>query len=122
MTDLELELREARKVYIDAIDSGDEKTESEYADIINNLAKILNEKGNISHFKNWYSKNEHPRENLKCPKEIIEEVKDFADGAPRGFNKEVVEKWNQYLDFDLHSKLKTYGMVGAARLNKIFAL
>jgi len=122
MTDLELELQEARKVYIDAIDSGDEQTENEYADIIDNIAKILNEKGNFINYRQWYSKNNHPRENLECPAEIIEEVRDFADGAPRGFNKDVVEKWNQYLNFDLHSKLKTYGMVGAARLNKIFKL
>ena len=122
MTDLELELQEARKVYVEAIDAGDETTENEYADIIDTIAKILNEKGNFSHYKSWYTKNSHPRENLECPKEIIEEVRDFAEGAPRGFNKNVVDKWNQYLDFDLHSKLKTYGMVGAARLNKIFSL
>jgi hypothetical protein len=122
MSELELELVEARKIYIEAIDSGDEKTENEYSDIIDAIAKILNEKGNISHYKQWYAENSHPREGLECPKEILEEVKDFANGAPRGFNKSVVDRWNEHLDFNLHDKLKTYGMVGAARLNKIFKL
>ena len=27
-----------------------------------------------------------------------------------------------HLDFDLHEKLQTYGFVGSARLNKIFAV
>ena len=37
-------------------------------------------------------------------------------------NKEMVDEWNSYLDFDLHEKLQTYGFVGSARLNKIFSI
>ena len=122
MTELQKELNEARKVYIEAIDNNDEQTENEYADIISAIAKILNSKNpNLSTYQQWYSKNEHPIEDLECPGEIIADVREFAK-YPKGFNKEVVEEWNQYLSFDLHAKLKTYGMVGAARLNKIFKL
>ena len=121
-TELEKELAEARKVYIEAIDNGDEQTENEYADIVSAIAKIINSGNpNLSTYQQWYSKNEHPIEDLECPGEIIADVRDFAK-HPKGFNKEVVEEWNKYLPFDLHAKLKTYGMVGAARLNKIFKL
>ena len=37
-------------------------------------------------------------------------------------SKRMVDEWNSYLDFDLHEKLQTYGFVGSARLNKIFAV
>ena len=122
MTELQKELNEARKVYIEAIDNNDEQTENEYADIISAIAKIINSGNpNLSTYQQWYSKNEHPIEDLECPGEIIADVREFAK-YPKGFNKEVVEEWNQYLPFDLHAKLKTYGMVGAARLNKIFKL
>jgi hypothetical protein len=120
MTELEKELQSARKVYVEAIDKGDVKTENEYADIIDIIAKTINGK-NKQNFQQWYVDNEHVIENLECPKEIINEVREFAK-HPMGFNKDIVENWNQYLDFDLHNKLKTYGMVGAARLNKIFKL
>jgi len=40
-TELERELTEARKVYIEAIDNGDEQTENEYADIISAILKLL---------------------------------------------------------------------------------
>ena len=121
-TELERELTEARKVYIEAIDNGDEQTENEYADIISAIAKIINSGNpNLSTYQQWYAKNEHPIEDLECPSEIIADVREFAK-YPKGFNKEVVEEWNKYLPFDLHAKLKTYGMVGAARLNKIFKL
>lgn len=122
MNELEKELQAARQVYLEAIDNNDEQTENEYTDIISAIARILNSKNpNLTSYQQWYSGNEHPIENLKCPKEILDEVKEFAK-YPNGFNKEVVDKWNQYLDFNLHTKLKTYGMVGAARLNKIFNL
>jgi hypothetical protein len=42
-TELERELAEARKVYIEAIDNGDEQTENEYADIVSAIAKLINE-------------------------------------------------------------------------------
>ena len=47
-------------------------------------------------------------------------VIDAIDNA--NLNKEMVDDWNSYLDFDLHEKLQTYGFVGSARLNKIFAV
>ena len=122
MNHLEKELFEARKIYIEAIDNGDEKTEQEFADIIDQLAKMINHTSQANSYSQWHSGTEHERENLECPKEIIEEVREFADGAPAGFNKSKVDEWNEFLPFDLHAKLKTYGMVGAARLNKIFKL
>lgn len=121
VNELEIELYNARQVYLKAIDEGDEKTENEYVDIIDAIAKIMNGTRETG-YSDWYNSNEHERENLDCPQEIINEVRDFAEGAPKGFNKEIIDRWNEYLDFDLHEKLKTYGMVGAARLNKIFKL
>tara|TARA_R110000787_G_scaffold33957_1_gene88419 strand:+ start:138 stop:497 length:360 start_codon:yes stop_codon:yes gene_type:complete len=118
--DLHEELEAARLIYVEAIDNGDEQTELEYSEIVNQLAKQINNKTQTT-YSQWYINNEHPIENLECPNEIIADVRDFAKN-PKGFNKEVVEEWNQYLSFDLHAKLKTYGMVGAARLNKIFKL
>jgi len=122
MNQLEKELEAARKIYIEAIDNGDEKTELEYLDIVDQLAKMINQNNQVNSYSQWYAGTNHERENLECPKEIIEEVKEFADGAPAGFNKAKVDEWNEFLSFDLHAKLKTYGMVGAARLNKIFKL
>ena len=114
------ELEAARLIYVEAIDNEDEKTELEYSEIIDQIAKQLNQKTGMS-YSQWYSSNEHPIEDLECPNEIITDVRDFAK-HPKGFTKEVVGEWNQYLSFDLHAKLKTYGMIGAARLNKIFKL
>ena len=119
MTELEKELQSARKVYVEAIDNGDVKTENEYADIIDFIAKSLN--GRNQNFQQWHSENEHQIENLECPKEIIDEVREYAK-HPMGFNKEIVDGWNEHLSFNLHDKLKTYGMIGASRLNKIFKL
>jgi prolipoprotein diacylglyceryltransferase len=37
--------------------------------------------------------------------------------------KETIDKWNKYLDFDLHTKLNgEYGFTGAKRLYNIFGL
>lgn len=119
--ELEREIVELRKGYIEAIDSGDEATENELADAIDYLAKVINSGFTKEQFDQWISENEHVRENLPCPTEIIDDVREFAQ-HPKGFNRDIVDEWNQYLDFDLHDKLKTYGMVGSARLNKIFNL
>ena len=119
--ELEKEIVELRKGYIEAIDSGDEATENELADAIDYLAKVINSGFTKEQYDQWISENEHVRENLPCPVEIIDDVREFAQ-HPKGFNRDIVDEWNQYLDFDLHDKLKTYGMVGSARLNKIFNL
>lgn len=114
------ELEAARLIYVEAIDNEDEKTELEYSEIVSQIAKQINQKTGVS-YSQWYINNEHPIEDLECPSEIITDVREFAK-YPKGFTKEIVEEWNQYLSFDLHAKLKTYGMIGAARLNKIFKL
>ena len=118
--DLHEELEAARLIYVEAIDNEDEKTELEYSEIIDQIAKQLNQKTGMS-YSQWYSSNEHPIEDLECPNKIIADVRDFAK-HPKGFTKEVAESWNEHLPFNIHDKLKTYGMIGAARLNKIFKL
>jgi hypothetical protein len=119
--ELEREIVGLRKIYIEAIDSGDEVAENEMADAIDYLAKVINSGFTKEQYDQWIADNEHERENLPCPIEIIDDVREFAQ-HPKGFTKDIVDEWNQYLDFDLHDKLKTYGMVGSARLNKIFNL
>ena len=47
---------------------------------------------------------------------------EFAAMTKSNLNKEMVDRWNIYLDFDLHTKVKRYGYIGSARLFKIFSL
>ena len=68
----------------------------------------------------YISKNKN--ENIPMPIEIAEEIVMFAKGDGAGFTKEVVDKWNQYLNFDLHSKFERYGFTGSSRLNTIFKI
>ena len=62
------------------------------------------------------------KENIPMPIEIAEEIVTFAKGDGAGFTKEVVDKWNQYLNFDLHTKFERYGFTGSSRLNTIFKI
>ena len=62
------------------------------------------------------------KENIPMPKEIADEIVMFAKGDGAGFTKEVVDKWNQYFDFDLHAKFEKYGFTGSSRLNTIFKI
>lgn len=64
----------------------------------------------------------YERENNKLPKVIANEVTQVATTL-KGCTKETVDKWNKYLDFDLHTKLNgEYGFTGAKRLYNIFGL
>ena len=64
-------------------------------------------------------------EDIPLPKDmdLAEQIVKYAKGViTKGFNKPLVDQWNKSLDFDLHSKLKTYGFMGAKRLNMIFKI
>jgi hypothetical protein len=64
----------------------------------------------------------YERENNKLPKSIASEVLQVATSL-KGCTKETIDKWNKYLDFDLHTKLNgEYGFTGAKRLYNIFGL
>lgn len=74
------------------------------------------DKGSKSH------ESKYERENNKLPKAIASEVTQVATSL-KGCTKETVDKWNEYLDFDLHEKLNgEYGFTGAKRLYNIFGL
>ena len=62
------------------------------------------------------------KENIPMPIEIADEIVMFAKGDGAGFTKEIVDKWNQYLNFDLHTKFERYGFTGSSRLNTIFKI
>jgi len=62
------------------------------------------------------------KEDIPMPMEIADEIVMFARGDGKGFTKEIVDKWNGYFDFDLHSKFERYGFSGSSRLNTIFKI
>jgi hypothetical protein len=62
------------------------------------------------------------KEDIPMPMEIADEIVMFARGDGKGFTKEVVEKWNSYFNFNLHSKFERYGFSGSSRLNTIFKI
>ena len=62
------------------------------------------------------------KEDIPMPMEIADEIVMFARGDGKGFTKGVVDKWNSYFDFDLHSKFERYGFSGSSRLNTIFKI
>jgi len=62
------------------------------------------------------------KENIQMPIEIADEIVMFAKGDGAGFTKEIVNKWNQYFDFDLRTKFERYGFTGSSRLNTIFKI
>ena len=68
----------------------------------------------------YISKNK--KENISMPIEIADEIVMFAKGDGAGFTKEIVDKWNQYFDFDLRTKFERYGFTGSSRLNTIFKI
>ena len=68
----------------------------------------------------YISKNKN--ENIPMPIEIADEIVMFAKGDGAGFTKEIVDKWNQYFNFNLHSKFERYGFTGSSRLNTIFKI
>ena len=66
--------------------------------------------------------NKNVKENIPMPIEIADEIVMFAKGDGAGFTKEIVDRWNQYLNFDLHTKFERYGFTGSSRLNTIFRI
>ena len=68
----------------------------------------------------YISKNK--KENIQMPIEIADEIVMFAKGDGAGFTKDIVDKWNQYFDFDLRTKFERYGFTGSSRLNTIFKI
>ena len=121
MNELEIEIKRLRVLMLQAYDDdGDEVLGDYYGDEISQLAKILNSGMSKDEYAKWLDSSEHRREDLTLPNEIRNAVIDAINDA--NLNKEMVDDWNSYLDFDLHEKLQTYGFVGSARLNKIFAV
>ena len=120
MRELEIEIKRLRVLMNQAFDDGDEIAGDSYIDEIDVLAKILNSGMSKDEYARWMSLNEHERENNYLPAEIRSAVIDAINDS--NLNKEMVDEWNSYLDFDLHEKLQTYGFVGSARLNKIFTV
>ena len=120
MHELEFEIKRLRVLMLQSFDDGDEVTGDEYVDEIDVLAKILNSGMSKAEYAKWLDSSEHEHENHHLPAEIRNAVIDAIDNA--NLNKEMVDDWNPHLDFDLHEKLQTYGFVGSARLNKIFAV
>ena len=120
MRELEIEIIRLRVLMNQAFDDGDEIAGDSYIDEIDVLAKILNSGMSKDEYARWMSLNEHERENNYLPTEIRSAVIDAINDS--NLNKEMVDEWNSYLDFDLHEKLQTYGFVGSARLNKIFTV
>ena len=118
MHELEIEIKRLRVLMLQAYDDGDEVTGDYYVDEISVLAKILNSGMSKDEYAKWLDSSEHERENNHLPSEIRNAVIDAINDS--NLNKEMVDEWNSYLDFDLHEKLQTYGFVGSARLNKIF--
>ena len=111
------ELEEVRIKMIEALDNGDDDLYDEYADIVSDLAKILN--SGMSKERYFETLNYEKELNV-IPPAIKEQV--MSAMADSNLTKEMVNEWNKHLDFDLHSKLKRYGYIGSARLYKIFTL
>ena len=113
--ELESERKYLVKLMTQAYDKGDEELGDEYGDELDVIAKIMN--SGLTK-KQYYETQNHLRELNVIPSEIETEV--LAVMQNHNLSKEMVDKWNTYLDFDLHTKLKRYGYIGSARLHKIF--
>jgi len=70
--------------------------------------------------KAFVNRNEH--ENIPMPMAIADEIVFHAKGTGKGFTKALIDRWNEHLDFDLHTKIKRYGFSGSSRLNTIFEI
>ena len=114
------EIKRLRVEMNEAYDNGDPELGDYLIDEIDVLAKIYNSGLDYDEYQRWITSNEYLHEYNTLPEAIRNEVIEVANNSK--LSKELVDKWNQHLDFDLHEKLKTYGFVGAARLYKIFSL
>ena len=110
--ELEKERKYLLKLMNQAFDDGDEVLGDEYLD---ELAKIIN--SNMTKLQ-YYEMQKYAREMHVMPSEIQDEI--LAAMKNHNLTKEMVDTWNPYLDFDLHSKLERYGYIGSSRLHKIF--
>ena len=114
---IEQEIKELRIPMIEALDNNDDKLADEYIDLIDELASICN--SGLSKEKYYFMKQYENELNI-IPSAIRDEV--LAAMENSNLNKEMVNKWNLHLDFDLHTKIKRYGYIGSARLYKIFSI
>lgn len=114
---IEQELEEARIKMVEALDNDDDTLYDEYADIVSDLAKILN--SGMSK-EAYYETQNYEKEMNVIPPSIKDKV--LAAMKNSNLTKEMVNEWNNYLDFNLHDKIKSYGYIGSARLYKIFIL
>ena len=78
-------------------------------------------KGNSESLSAKYE-SKNVKEDIPMPMEIADEIVMFAKGDGKGFTRRVVDNWNGYFDFDLHSKFERYGFSGSSRLNTIFKI
>jgi hypothetical protein len=114
--EIEKEIKELRIPFLAALDNNDDKLADEYMNLIDELAQICN--SGLSKEK-YYEMQQYERELNIIPSSIRDEV--LAAMKNRDLSKDMVSKWNNYLDFDLHDKLERYGYIGSARLYKIFS-
>jgi len=113
--ELEQERKYLVKLRDQALDDGNEMLADELCDELSVIAKIIN--SGLTKLQ-YYEVQNHARELNVMPIEIEDEIV----SAMKNYNlsKDMVDKWNNYLDFDLHDKLERYGYIGSARLYKIF--
>tara|TARA_R110000787_G_scaffold77455_1_gene170159 strand:+ start:117 stop:479 length:363 start_codon:yes stop_codon:yes gene_type:complete len=113
--ELEQERKYLVKLRDQALDDGNEMLADELCDELSVIAKIMN--SGLTKLQ-YYEAQNYARELNVIPSEIEDEV--LAAMKNHNLTKEMVDTWNPYLDFDLHSKLERYGYIGSARLYKIF--
>tara|TARA_B100001063_G_C16280110_1_gene318770 strand:- start:79 stop:441 length:363 start_codon:yes stop_codon:yes gene_type:complete len=113
--ELEQERKHLVKLMNQAFDDGDEILGDEYLDELDEIAKIIN--SGMTKLQ-YHEAQKYAREMHVIPSEIQDEI--LAAMENHNLTKEMVDTWNPYLDFDLHSKLERYGYIGSARLYKIF--
>jgi len=113
--ELEQERKYLVKLMNQAFDDGDEVLGDEYLDELDEIAKIIN--SGVTKLQ-YYEAQKYDREMHVMPPETQDEM--LAAMKNHNLTKEMVDRWNLYLDFDLHSKLERYGYIGSARLHKIF--
>tara|TARA_R110000796_G_scaffold48054_1_gene115404 strand:- start:139 stop:516 length:378 start_codon:yes stop_codon:yes gene_type:complete len=116
---IEQEIQELRIPMLEAYNLNSEEGEKlgdEYGDLITELAKICNS-GKSK--EEYYEMQQYENELNIIPSVIRDEV--LAAMKNSNLNKEMVNKWNPHLDFNLHTKVKRYGYIGSARLYKIFS-
>ena len=119
-----IQLISEKEAMYTAIDAGtqtelsdkDEQIVDEINEDLDAISKMLNSKKTK---KEYYTELEHDKERHIIPPAIRVEVLEIMKSQK--LSKEIVDKWNPHLDFDLHTKLSTYGTHGSRRLYSIFS-